>query len=49
MNAFDQQVDVPDIARAGGEFLLHLVEVVNFDIPGRFRGGASNAPSGVRW
>ena len=35
MDAFDQQMNVAHIAGAGGEFLLHLVEVVDFDVFGR--------------
>jgi len=36
MDAFDEQVDVAHITGAGGEFLLHFVEVVDLDIFGRF-------------
>ena len=37
VDALNEQVNVAYIAGAGGEFLLHFVEVVDFDVFGRLR------------
>ena len=36
MDAFDEQMNVAYLAGAGRKFLLHFVEIVYFDVFGRF-------------
>jgi len=46
----DQQMNGTHVAGAGGELLLHLVEVVNLDNLSAARAaGQAAPPSGVRW